>query len=68
MLLTKKINIKLNKGNLGYYNRVMSKKFKIGDSIDVPIEKIPKSMYVNVNVLCDLCKVENVTSYELHIS
>jgi hypothetical protein len=63
MLLTENINIKLNKGNLGYYNRVMCGKFKIGDLIDVPIEKIPKSMYVDVKVLCDLCSSENITSY-----
>lgn len=63
MLLTEYINIKINRGNLGYYNKALCKKLKIGDIIEVSIDKIPKSMYVDVKVSCDICKGENYTSY-----
>lgn len=63
MLLTKYINIKMNRGNLGYYNKVMLSKFKVGDVIEIPIDKIPKSMYVDVNVSCDICSTENIITY-----
>lgn len=53
----------MNRGNLGYYNSKMLNKFKIGDIIDVPIDKIPKSMYVDVFVSCDLCGNEKKTTY-----
>lgn len=63
MLLTSEIKIKMNRGNLGYYNKVMSNKFKVGDEVIVPIEFIPKSMYVEVDVRCDICLSENKTTY-----
>jgi len=63
MLITKKIKIKINKGNLGYYNKAMNTKYKIGDEIDVPIEFIPKTMKIKVIVSCDICKRENEISY-----
>ncbi len=37
MLLTNYINVLMNRGNIGYYNRVMSNRYKIGDSVDIPI-------------------------------
>lgn len=63
MLLTKSINIKMNRGNIGYYNNVMDKKFKVGDLVEIPIDKIPKSMYVKVDVKCDICYTENIVTY-----
>jgi len=63
MLLTKLINITMNRGNLGYYNKVMLNKYKIGEIIEVPINLIPKSSYVVVDVLCDICKKESTTTY-----
>jgi hypothetical protein len=54
MLLTSYIKVTMNKGNLGYYNKAMNSKFNIGDEIDIPIELIPKSSYVLVDVLCDI--------------
>lgn len=63
MLLTKSIIVKMNKGNLGYFNRVMKNKHKINDEIDVPIELIPKSSSILVDVCCDICKNEYETRY-----
>lgn len=63
MLLTKFIIIKMNRGNLGYYNRVMGTKFKVGEEVEIPIEFIPKSMSINVDVGCDVCSKQSVTTY-----
>lgn len=63
MLLTKSIKIKMNRGSLGYYNRVMNSKFRVGDEIDVPIELVPKSVYAKVDVCCDVCKKKSKTTY-----
>jgi hypothetical protein len=53
----------MNRGNIGYYNRVMSNKYKIGDSVDIPIELLSKSSYLKVKVSCDICKDESYTTY-----
>lgn len=63
MLITEFIKIKMNRGNLGFYNKKMNRKLKIGDIVDVPIDKIPKSMYVEVEVSCDICSGLKTTTY-----
>lgn len=68
MLITKYINIKMNRGNLGYYNRVMGKKYKIGESDDIPIELIPKTMNVEVDVSCDICETNMKKKYKAYNS
>lgn len=68
MLITKKIKIKMNRGNLGYYNKVMNIKYKINDEVDIPIELIPKGMTVKVIVSCDICKKENEITYRSYIN
>lgn len=68
MLLTKFINIIMNRGNLGYYNRVMNKKYKVGDSDDIPMELIPKTMNVDVDVECDICKSKMIKNYKTYNS
>jgi hypothetical protein len=59
MLLTEFIKVIMNKGNLGYYNKVMNSRFNVGDEVEVPIESMPKSSYVLVDVLCDICSSES---------
>lgn len=63
MLLTSTIKVIMNKGNLGYYNKVMNSKYTIGDEIEVPIELISKSSYVLVDVLCDICGSKSTTTF-----
>lgn len=63
MLLSSHVKVEMNRGNLGYYNRVMNSKFKIGDEIDVPIKLISKSSQVLVDVSCDICNSESKTTY-----
>jgi hypothetical protein len=63
MLLTKSVIIKMNRGNLGYYNRVMKNKYKLGDEVDVPVDILPKSITCLVDVCCDVCKKEYKTTY-----
>jgi hypothetical protein len=63
MLLTKSIIIKMNRGNLGYYNKVMQNKYRIGEEVDVPVHLLPKSVYYIVLVCCDICKEENNVTY-----
>lgn len=63
MLLTKSIKVEINKGNLGYYNKKLNKKFKIGDIIDVDINNFPKSSLTYVDVKCDICGTQNKTKF-----
>ena len=63
MLLTIEIKVKMNRGNLGYYNKKMNRKFKIDDEVLIPIDKIPKSSYFDVGVMCDICSMEKETTY-----
>lgn len=64
MLLDKKIKIILNRGNLGFYNKLMNNKYKVGDEIEVPIEILPKGYKGYVKVACDICKVANDVKYK----
>lgn len=71
MLITKSIKIEVNKGNLGYYNKKMNNKFKIGQKIDVPMKYISKSKVTKVKVACDICNGEkniNYNSYNLSLN
>lgn len=53
----------MNRGNLGYYNRVMKTKFVIGYDVNVPIELVPKSLKMDVDVMCDICGEKSVVTY-----
>lgn len=53
----------MNRGNLGYYNKVMNIKFSIGDESDIPIELISKSSLIPVEVSCDICNSKSETTY-----
>jgi hypothetical protein len=63
MLITKHVNIILNRGNLGYYNRVLENTFKVGDSVLCPVELLPKSILIDIEVSCDICNEKSITSY-----
>lgn len=65
MILTKEIEIILNKGNIPHYKQHDEyKKFKIGDTIKVPIEFAPKN--VKIKVKCDLCREEREILYSTY--
>jgi hypothetical protein len=63
MLLTSYVKVEMNRGNLGYYNKAMNSKFKIGDEIEVPIELVSKNSYILVEVSCDVCNSKSETTY-----
>ena len=54
MIVTKKVKIKINKGNLPYYSKII-KDIKINDIVDVPIDKLSKGSNFNIDVICDIC-------------
>lgn len=64
MLLDKEIKIVLNRGNLGFYNKLMNNKYKVGDEIILPIDLLPKTYKGYVTVACDICKVVNDVKYK----
>lgn len=63
MLLTKSLFIKINQGNLGYYNRVLKNKFSKDEIIEVPIEFISKRLNEKVDVCCDICGIKSEVYY-----
>lgn len=63
MLLTKEVKIIMNKGSLGFYNKIMNSKFSIDEEVLVPIELVPKSKKVKVMVMCDVCQTEKEVNY-----
>jgi hypothetical protein len=56
----------MNRGNLGYYNKVMMCKFNIKDVVDVPIELIPRTFKGKVMVSCDICNSESEKVYSFY--
>jgi hypothetical protein len=64
MLLISEIKIVLNRGNLGFYNKIMNNKYKVGDEIQLPIQLLPKTSKEYVDISCDVCKSENKVKYK----
>lgn len=64
MLLDQSIIITLKRGNLGFYNKLMDTKYKVGDVMEIPIEKLSKMSKELVNICCDVCKAENRIIYK----
>lgn len=67
MILTKEIEIKLNKGNIPYYKQ--HKEYinnKIGDKIKVPLKYIPKTNSYQIDVKCDICGKERKILYSTY--
>lgn len=64
MLLTKFINVKINRGNLGFYRNLLNKEeMQIDDIIEVSIDYISKTSKYKVDIKCDICGKENNVSY-----
>lgn len=67
MILTKEVTIKLNRGNIPYWKQYDEyKKTKIGDTIVVPIENVPKTTVYKISVKCDLCGREREIFYSTY--
>lgn len=67
MLLTKKIKIILNRGNIPYFKKHEEfKKYKIGDEVDIDIKYIPKTYKYIVEVQCDICEVKREIQYSTY--
>jgi hypothetical protein len=67
MILTKEVEIKLNRGNIPFYKQHDEyKKFKIGDVIKVPLKYIPKTNIHKIKVKCDLCGAERDILYSTY--
>src|SRR5574343_296365 len=66
MLITENITIKISRGNLGFYNKLLDNKFNVGDEIDIPVSIAPKNLNIRVRVSCDLCGLENTVVYRTY--
>lgn len=65
MIITEKVNIEINKGNIPYYKKFEEfQNIKIGDKIDVNIKFLSKSNPVKIKYKCDSCGKEFETSYK----
>lgn len=70
MLLTKKIKIKINKGNIPIYKQFKELQYlKINDEIDLDIKYIAKSNRSKVDTKCDICgEMFNISYYNYNKS
>jgi hypothetical protein len=65
MILTKKIKININKGNIPFYKNKY-KNIKIGDTADIDIIDVSKYLRVIVDVKCDICGKEQKILYSTY--
>lgn len=63
MILTDKIEIKLSSRNIGYYNKLYTKDFVVGDTIFVHVRDLPKNSRIKIRVKCDGCDMEKQIPY-----
>ena len=71
MILDKNIKIKIASKNIKYYKNVLRKELSIGDSILIPVNNLPETSKLKVNVECDVCgskKQISMFSYRRNIS
>ena len=62
MILTKEINIKINRGNIGIYRKI-NKNFNINDKIKILPEQLSKNSSERILAKCDICGKELETNY-----
>lgn len=64
MLITKSVNIEINKGNIPYYKKFdQFKNVKIGDIINVDLKYLSKSNHSKIEYICDICGAKKETTY-----
>ena len=67
MILTKKVNIKINNRHVKYYKE-KGYDIKGGDQIDINIADLPEQSHVIVKVKCDVCDDEKEIMYYNYIN
>jgi len=63
MLLTTQISLKLQGGNIHYYESLGYTNIKVKDTITIPIEHLPKTSHEKVLIKCDKCGEEKESHY-----
>lgn len=59
MIINKQVTIKIVKSNISYYKSVGFLDIKMGDLINVNIDKLCFGCHIKVDVMCDVCGKEN---------
>ena len=65
MLITKNVDIKINKSNFNHYLQDFID-IKLGDIINIPVNKLSKGTHKNIQVKCDICGKEKYLSYTVY--
>lgn len=65
MILTKEIEIKVNNISLEHYQEVFGENIKIGDTVVVSPENLPKYSSAKILVKCDYCGKEFTREYSI---
>lgn len=63
MLLTTEISIRIQGGNIHYYESLGYSDIKVKDIIKIPIEQLPKTSHEKVLIKCDKCGDEKESHY-----
>jgi hypothetical protein len=67
MILTSKINIRINKGNKATYQKILKKTLEIGEIVSLSPDKLSPSSKQKILVQCDLCQKELETTYHNYL-
>jgi len=63
MLLTTKVSISIQGGNIHYYRNLGYNIIKVKDIITIPIDQLPKTSHEKVLIKCDKCGSERESHY-----
>lgn len=66
MYIYNKVNVKINVSNINYFNKLY-KDIKIGEIIEVDINKLNKGSHTFIKVKCDNCEKEKELKYNQYI-
>ena len=58
MLISKTVIVEINRGNLPYYSNRYNISPKIGDLVEIDVDKLPDTSKVEVLAICDYCECE----------
>jgi len=67
MILDKTIEVRINKGNKGYFSKKFIKKLQINEIINLNIKELSKGSHLKINVKCDICNLQKRIMYKQYV-
>jgi hypothetical protein len=65
MIITKYVNLEINKGNIPFYKKKFTD-IKIGDIVKVDVDDLSKGSTLNITARCQFCESEKEISFKLY--